>query len=881
MEHGEPMNSTQGKKVLWWLILSMVFVAASVTGATITILYRTAHAEMLKELESAAVSLADLMESVAQFNQSFSANDHPQGARGATLSQIEKGLKQHQHSHLSEELIIGEPVNDGIRMMRRATKGSGIEDITLIKNGSALAQPMRRALAGEYGSGQMLDYKGTTVLAGYAPVPTLGIGVVYKIDLAELRTPYIQASLWAGGILLLAIGLGALSFFKFLRPLQNKIETSEQRLSALVRAVPVCVFETDLNGHCTFVNEKWHVLTGLSPEDAYGEGWIQALHPEDREMVLNTWQAFVAGRVPFRLEFRLRRTDGTDVHVYVQATKVVDVMNNTIGLTGTITDVTQQRHDRQVVDDALHRLNEAQHLAKVGSWELDLVGNRLHWSDEIFCMFEVDRMKFGASYEAFLNAIHPDDRDAVNKAYTESLTDRKPYEIAHRLKMADGRIKYVVETCESYFDAEGKPLRSVGTVQDITELHAVEQELSRHREHLEVLVRDRTIELEAAKNDAERASRAKSEFLSHMSHELRTPMNAILGFAQVLEIEDMPQDQHECVSEIHHAGKHLLQLIDELLDLSRIESGKMAIVVQSVSVQSVVVDAMQIIQPLIMAKQIQLTNNCNEQATVLADPTRLKQILVNLLSNAAKYNHANGRIQIGVHRQSSNLRISVTDTGPGIPKEKLGKLFRAFERLGAEFTEVDGTGIGLALSKQFADLMGGILGVDSTPGEGSTFWIELPLAPKTIAHDARGLADSKTIADTDKFKVLYVEDNAANLRVVEAMFRHQTQLLLISATNGEYGLELARRYQPDAILLDIHLPGMDGYDVLAALKADDATREIPVIALSADAMPIDIERGLKAGFRDYLTKPVKVNALLDALNVAFTRQSARSNEQLI
>jgi len=489
------MNFIQRNATLLWLIISMAFVAVIVTGASIAILYRTAYTETLKEMEHSAEIHAGLMEAVAQFDQHFSGSDHPQGARGATLSQIEQGLKAHKKSHESEELIIGERTRDGIHIKRRTKEGKGIEDVTVLQEHNTLAQPLRRALNGERGSGELPDYRGVTVLAGYAPVPTLGIGVVYKIDLAELRAPYIRAAAWSGVITLLAICLGALSFARFVLPLQRRIESSEQRLRALVRAVPVGVYETDPQGHCTFVNEQWCALTGMRPEAAYGEGWAHALHPDEQTAVHGAWNDFVAGRAPFQLQYRLCRPDGTVVQVYGQATELKDASGNTAGYTGTITDLSQERRDRQAVDEAMKRFNEAQRIAKVGSWELDLAQNKLIWSDEIFRIFELDKERFGASYEAFLETIHPDDRNQVNQAYSDSLINRQPYEIVHRLKMADDRIKYVRETCQSFFDVEGQPLRSVGTVQDITELHKVELELRQYRNHLEELIAERTTAL--------------------------------------------------------------------------------------------------------------------------------------------------------------------------------------------------------------------------------------------------------------------------------------------------------------------------------------------------------------------------------------------------
>ena len=737
------------RKIIWPLIISMALVALVTTAVTLLILYRTAYKQTMSELQETTETLASIAEAVAKFDIKFSAHTHPEGSRGATLSQLEEGLKGIRHAYATAELTIGKREDNDIVVMRHDPT-QGIETVTQGKFEGNHLIPLTLALQGQRGSTEMRDYRGIEVLAGYAPVPSLDIGLVYKIDLQEIRAPFIHAAIWSVCIALLIICLGAASFVVLSRPLAR-----------------------------------------------------------------------------------------------------------------------QAQANNRIVRDALTRLNEAQHLAKIGSWELELTSNKLVWSDEIFHMFEVDQTKFGASYEAFLNAIHPDDRDAVNQAYTNSLQDRKPYAIVHRLKMANGDIKFVRETCESFFAADGTPIRSVGTVQDITELHRAELELQYYREHLEEQIQQRTAALQTAKDEAERANRAKSEFLSRMSHELRTPMNAILGFSQILNMEPLQPEQLDYIMEIDRAGNHLLELINELLDMSRIESGKMHVAMQPVNVLQATTEATTIIQPLLTERRLDMRNNCDTRAFVVADPTRLKQILVNLLSNAAKYNRPMGRITLSCQPlNESRVRISVSDTGPGIAADKLPLLFTPFERLGAERGSVQGTGIGLALSKKLAALMNVELGVESTPGQGSTFWIDLGIAADLHkAADAAAPAATSAAAETAnaKHKILYIEDNAANLRVVEAMFRHQPGLVLLSANNGEYGLELAQRYLPDVILLDIHLPGMDGYAVLKALQADSRTQHIPVIALSADAMPLDIERGLQSGFVHYLTKPINLQSLLQTL----------------
>ena len=667
--------------------------------------------------------------------------------------------------------------------------------------------------------------------------------------------------------------------------------------------------------------------------------------------------------------------------------------------------------DTEVLQRSDRRLREAQALAQLGSWDLDLVDGRLEWSDETYRIFEIDPQTSGASHDAFLAAIHPDDRAAVDTAHARAVATRQPYAIRHRLLMGDGRIKWVEERGETAYAPSGQALRSTGTVQDVTRSHLEQQataaarrqlqmvidaasqvaitagdvdgtlllfntgaermlgysadevvgrmsvrifhlaeemqaravELSREygspvpatqatreparrgdyrsrewtyvrkdgshvavslavtvmldargepagflgvatditdrkraertlrnlNHELEARVAERTAELVRARDEAERANAAKSEFLSRMSHELRTPMNAILGFAQVLEMDDaLPPRQRGFVQEVRRAGAHLLELINELLDLSRIESGRLAVTIGPVDLDSVIEQTLGLVAPLAAARDIALTRDGTIAAPpVLGDTTRLRQILVNLLGNAIKYNHRGGHVALSIERRdATTVRIAVVDDGPGIAPERVERLFQPFERLGAESGPVEGSGIGLALSRHLAEAMGGRMGVQTQAGLGATFWIDMPLgeAPDGDAPQGAGAARDAGPA----LQVLYIEDNVANLRVVEAMLRLRPALRLTTAMRGEHGLELARRLRPDVILLDIHLPGLDGYAVLDALRTDAATRAIPVIALSADAMPAEIDRGRRAGFADYLTKPVIVDDLFAALDRA-------------
>lgn len=379
-------------------------------------------------------------------------------------------------------------------------------------------------------------------------------------------------------------------------------------------------------------------------------------------------------------------------------------------------------------------------------------------------------------------------------------------------------------------------------------------------------------ELVSAKEEAERANRAKSDFLSSMSHELRTPMNAVLGFGQLLESdtdEPLTESQAENVGQILHAGWHLLELINEVLDLAKVESGKIDLSIENVDPLEVLRECVDLIGSVAAGSGIQVSLDISSDKLhmVRADRTRLKQALLNLISNAIKYNRENGLVTISARYTSdAKLRLCVTDTGVGLSEQQLQRLFQPFNRLGAERSGIEGTGIGLVITRQLVQLMGGSIGVESEPGQGSTFWIELGAVDERAGLSESGMSETPELHGIAMRTVLYVEDNPANLRLVAQVLGRLHNIKLLSAHTGELGLDLARSNSPDLIILDINLPGMDGFEIRARLRLHAQSRHIPVIALSANAMPRDIERGLEAGFARYLTKPLKVAEFMKALN---------------
>ncbi|HSY48769.1 MAG TPA: PAS domain S-box protein [Thermoanaerobaculia bacterium] len=438
------------------------------------------------------------------------------------------------------------------------------------------------------------------------------------------------------------------------------------------------------------------------------------------------------------------------------------------------------------------------------------------------------------------------------------LSERKltNYELTARAR--DGKETVVSYNATTFYDRDRRLQGVFAAARDVTERKRLDHELER------------------AKFVAEKANLAKSDFLSSMSHELRSPLNAILGFAQLIESDSPPPSpsQKESISQILHAGWYLLELINEILDLAMIESGKLSMSLEPVSLVEVMLECRLMIEPLAQRRGIHMTfPSFDEPYSVKADRTRIKQVLINLLTNAIKYNEVGGSVVVECCETSTPgyVRVTVTDSGAGLPPEKLAQLFQPFNRLGQEGNAEEGTGIGLVVSKRLVELMEGVIGVESTVGTGSVFWVEL-LSTAALTLPARvettAVAEPAAPSVVRLRTLLYVEDNPANLKLVEKLIARRDDLRLLSAVDGNRGVELARTCQPDVILMDINLPGISGIQALKILREDPATAHIPVVALSANAIPRDIEKGLQAGFFRYLTKPIKVSDFTDALNVA-------------
>lgn len=457
------------------------------------------------------------------------------------------------------------------------------------------------------------------------------------------------------------------------------------------------------------------------------------------------------------------------------------------------------------------------------------------------------------------------DPERAEAGIEKVLSEKKLTNYELTARASDGTETVVSYNATTFYDRYDVLQGVVAAARDITERKLLDQELQ-----------ETNIELQGAKFAADKANLAKSDFLSSMSHELRSPLNAILGFAQLMETgtPQPTQDQKSSIDQILQAGWYLLELINEILDLALIESGKLSLSLEAMSLPEVLLDCQAMIEPQAKKSGIQMSFpllDCPYFAH--ADRTRVKQIIINLLSNAIKYNRVGGSVNVtcSIHT-AQRIRISVQDTGEGLPAEKLAQLFQPFNRLGQEASAEEGTGIGLVVSKRLVELMGGEIGAQSTVGVGSVFWIDLNLAEALQLPDGEDaeLVQSNTPEQHSRAlrTLLYVEDNRANMQLVEQLIARRPDMRLLTAEDGTRGIALARTHQPEVILMDINLPGISGIQALKILREDPMTAHIPVLAISANAMPHDIKVGLEAGFFRYLTKPIRVNEFMISLDLA-------------
>jgi len=646
-----------------------------------------------------------------------------------------------------------------------------------------------------------------------------------------------------------------------LKKREQALRDSEDRFRTITDAIPAMIAYNDTDLRFQFANKYFETI-GVDPKQIIGKKFQEVFAPEMFSRVEPYIEKTLTGK-PVTYDNFIPASDGEVMYTQVSLIPDFDEAGDVQGMFVLSFDITDRKQSEEAVESAKGALDIAQSIAKIGSWERNFAEKSIYWSDEHYRIFGLDPQGKKIDVDQFFNLIHPDDRERMeNIAPTDIGEIDGNYSNDFRIVRPDGTERMIHGEGEILFDEQNHPIGIRGTSQDITERKRVEEAL------------------EVARHEAEFANKAKSDFLSSMSHELRTPMNAILGYAQLLlqnKKEPLQGRQTKQVSQILKSGQHLLKLINDILDLAKIESGRVALDFMKVETSEVIEECIGVISSLAERHNIEIKSSeyAGSDLVVFADQTRINQALLNLLSNAIKYNIPGGSIKVTCAPTSNQkIRIAVEDTGIGIPIERQAEIFEPFSRLGADQMGIEGTGIGLTITKQLIELMDGEIGFHSTFEEGSTFWIELPISISNITEERPSQFSSQSlekvygISPKALHVLLYIEDDSSNLHLMEEFVDNVPYLHLLTATSAEDGLEIARTAFPDIIIMDINLPGMSGIDAMAFLSNHQDTKGIPVIALSAAAMPHDIQKGKEAGFFNYLTKPFDIEEVLENINKA-------------
>lgn len=677
------------------------------------------------------------------------------------------------------------------------------------------------------------------------------------------REPQLELPAGSDEIGQLAVTLAEVG--ELLAAREQALRLARDDLDELMAVSPIVVFRLTLpDSTTTYISANAERILGIAPDEVVGVPgwWREHIHPDDVESVPAIGGAVVArSDHELNAEWRFRTEDGSYRWVSSVVRPQYDDSGVPVAVVAFCSDITARRQAEEALRES------ERFLASV----IDNLPDMVFVKEAAGLTF----VQFNRAGSALLGIpsealIGKGDRDFFppDQADFFIAKDRAVLESGELLDIAEEPIdtaehgQRILHTKKiPIVDANGRPSHLLGISEDITERKQVEAALV------------------AARSEAQRANRAKSEFLSRMSHELRTPLNAVLGFAQLLDLEDLTRDQREQVAYIRRAGLHLLELINEVLDISRIETGQMTISPEPVQLSDLMSEVVALLAPLAGSRSIALhTDRVACERHVLADRQRLKQVTLNLVANAIKYNREGGSVTLDcLPAGDGRLRVRIVDTGYGIPAEQQPRLFTPFERLGAEATTVEGTGMGLALSKGLVEAMGGTIGVESAIDIGSTFWIELSLVDGPVEEDepfrsARPAMAPET-SDRGPRRILHIEDNASNLRLVERILGRRADVELIAAMDGGLGLELAREHQPDLVLLDLHLPDMSGRDVLRDLRRHPRTRQIPVVVVSADATQSQAERLTRDGAARYLTKPLDIRAFLETVDTILAPRS--------
>jgi PAS domain S-box-containing protein len=644
--------------------------------------------------------------------------------------------------------------------------------------------------------------------------------------------------------------ISCLRSIREMRSIANRtaaLEASEQGFRQIFEDAPIGMAVVGLDESFNKVNTTLCQMVGYSENELTQCTTMDITFEEDIPQGKQNAEELLTGGPRSSVERRYLRKNGEVLWITRTACLMRDVDGHPRNFLIMVEDISERKRAERALCESKREL-EAAHQANqlIMDNSQDVICTMDEWGRFVSVSAACEHLWGYSPAELvgrpYLDFVCPEDRVMTDQVADVLRMDGKITDFVNRYTRKDGTLVDVLWSAT--WSETDKTMFCVA--HDVTERAGIEKAL---RE---------------AKEEADRANHAKSEFLSRMSHELRTPLNAILGFGQLLERQNPTDTQRSRVGHIISAGRHLLNLINEVLDISRVETGNLQLSLEPVCLADALEEALSLMRPLAAERRIKLISTAllDQSDYVMADRQRFKQVLLNLLTNAVKYSPLDGEITVSSSATGSATRIVVRDTGAGIPPEKLSRLFTPFDRLGAEQTQVEGTGLGLALCQRLMQAMNGSIGADSTPGQGSIFWIELACAESPL--DRVTLAKREALlspggAEAKKRTILYVEDNLSNLTLIEQMLADQPHIQLITAMQGQLGIELARRHSPDMILLDLHLPDLPGWEVLSRLQRHDSTRDIPVVIISADATSRQIKRLMAGGAAGYLTKPLDMS----------------------
>lgn len=652
---------------------------------------------------------------------------------------------------------------------------------------------------------------------------------------------------------LLAMGRQVASHLELRRRMRDqhdvhrRLQRTTERLDLVIEAACEGIWDLDVPLQSLHLSPRVFAMLGLSNTSGSVPlaGIWPIVHPDDRRTLQRAVVRQLRRGGTFDYEFRCRHMD--DGWRWFRARAVIaDGLHRGKRLVGSVVDIHEHRQSQEHLQRVSRLLAESQALARVGGWELDLASEELFWTAETFRIHETSPKDFQPSLETAIGFFAPEGRPRLRAALEDAVTRGRAFSQDLELVTARGRRIWVRVTGGAVF-AGGRAVRVLGAFQDITSQRRLDEELV------------------AAKEAAEAASEAKSAFLAAMSHEIRTPMHTVLGYTDMLRDSQLDEEQRECVEIIATSGNSLLRLIDDILDFSKVEAGKMVLERMPFDLQRIAHEVARMMQPQASQKglTVEVERVGEDGVQALADPQRAHQVLVNLAGNAVKFT-TSGRVTIALSQQDDRVRCAVRDTGIGIPQDQLPRLFDDFVQVDSSARrKFGGTGLGLAISRQLIEAMGGSIGVESEPGVGSTFWFELPTTSARIEAEDEAPVEQQQLLDAQAGRrVLVVEDNRLNLRLAVRVLE-TFGLEVATATDGQSAVEMVQSQSFDLVLMDCLMPGMDGFEATRRIRSEEegTERHLPIVALTANALPEDREACLAAGMDDFVSKPFTKQAL--------------------